>query len=145
VREMGVLEMTDVLLALPGSAEVALGQKWRKACFLGATTGLPAFHRYLHGCVLAPGPPEGRRRSARTCRPTVVCRQTCEIQVIHGPVRSLSQGLMAFREGGVAAVPAVLCGSWGAVPGKMRCHSLGTRFLPRGDAVSFKAPSPSGF
>lgn len=37
----------------------------------------------------------------------LVCRLTCEIQVIRGPVRSLSRGLVAFGEGGAAASPCL--------------------------------------
>lgn len=90
-----------------------------KSFFLGAAAGLPAVHRCLCGCVLGPGPPEGRgrRRSACTRGPTGVCRLTCEIWVLHGPVRSLPPGLMAFGEGRVAAAPAIPAGPGMLLPG----------------------------
>lgn len=46
-------------------------------------------------------------------------------------------GLWLLGKGGTAAVPAIPCRSWDAAPRRMLCRSLGTRFLPVGDAVSF--------
>lgn len=82
-----------------------LGGEGRKICFLGATTGLPAFHQDLSGVFLDPVPrmAEGE---GDALGPMVVCRLTCEIWVIHHPVLSFSWDLMALslEEGSVAVV-----------------------------------------
>lgn len=95
----------------------------RKTCFLGATTGLPAFHHDLSGVSSdpVPGMGEGERGALG---PMVVCRLTCEIWVIHHPVLSFSWELMAFEEGSVAGVCAIPHRSWDAAAATLQAPAL---------------------